>query len=94
MDYNLLIIGTIGGFIIQLVKFLNPEEKFDFGKLSDYVPFIVNPIISGSVVFAYLYSGTISMNSVLALHIGISAPVILNAMRNIIPVKLNNNDNV
>jgi len=92
MDYNLIIIGTIGGLIVQLARFLNPEEEFNFSQLKDYVPLILNPLISGFVVFAYVYSGTVAINSILALHIGISAPFIIKGMMDMLPTVYQKND--
>ncbi len=85
MDYSMVWIGGLSGLAVQLVKFTSDEANFDFAKLSSYVPLILNPMISAFVVFAYMYKSSFQMDSVLAMHIGISAPFIIYGMKNMLP---------
>lgn len=82
---ELIIMGMLGGFAIQLVRFLSPEEQFDFASLKSYIPFVINIIVSGLVVYAFVHSSKAEVNHLLALYIGVAAPLILKSMSQAIP---------
>ena len=85
MISELVIMGMLGGFAIQLVKFLDPSESFNFAALKSYVPFVINIIVSGVVVYAFVYSATTPVTHLLAMYIGVAAPLILKSMSTIFP---------
>lgn len=81
---ELVLMGMLGGFAIQLVRFMSPEEEFDFSSLKSYIPFVINIIVSGLVVYAFVNSKA-EVNHLLAMYIGVAAPLILKSMSQAIP---------
>ncbi len=59
-------------------------ERPDFSDLLYWLPFAVSPAIGGGLAYVYLMS-KIAMEPILAVNVGISAPLILRAMAQINP---------
>ncbi len=77
-------LAVIGGFlvnILQLVEYskLPKTKRPDFKDILFYVPYVAWPVSGGVLVFSYQASG-ITLSPILALNIGLSAPLILKAM--------------
>ncbi len=88
-DYVLILIAAGGGFALQLLNLLElsqlkKKDRPDFKDWVYYIPYIVNPIIGAFITFVYLQANT-TLNPVLALHIGASAPVFLRTMASTFP---------
>ena len=86
-----ILLATVGGFsvnILQLMEYskLPKVERPDFKDLLFWLPYLVWPILGGTLAFAYIESG-ISLSPLLALNIGLSAPLIFRAMLEANPVK-------
>lgn len=60
------------------------DRRPDFKDIVYWVPFLVMPLIGGGL--AYIISG-IALNPLLAVNIGISAPLIFRKMAEINPIK-------
>jgi len=88
-DIQLICIAAAGGFVIQLLNLLElpklkKEERPNFHDWVYYIPYLINPILGAFLAFIYLSSNT-HLNSILALHIGASAPVLLRTMVSTLP---------
>jgi hypothetical protein len=73
--------GALGIKLLELAE-LNKVEKVkrpDLKHWTYWVPFLIAPILGGGLAFAYVQSGT-DLSPILAINIGISAPVTLRAM--------------
>ena len=83
MDAGLLIMGGFGGCAIYLLSLKEeielPKDKRPNFKDSFYwISYLVGAVFGVVIVFAYVKSGS-SVNHVLALHLGATAPLILRA---------------
>jgi hypothetical protein len=88
-DYLLILIAAGGGLALQLLNLLElpqlkKNDRPDFKDWVYYIPYIVNPLLGAFITFVYLKTNT-TLNPVLALHIGASAPVILRTMASTLP---------
>lgn len=86
-----IVLATIGGFsvnILQLMEYskLPKLERPDFRDLLFWLPYAVWPILGGVLAFAYIESG-INLSPILALNVGLSAPLIFRAMMEANPMK-------
>jgi hypothetical protein len=91
-----LLLATIGGFslnILQLLEYskLSKTERPDFKDWLFWLPYIVWPILAYFLAFAYDKSG-IKLSPILALNVGLSAPLILKAMIQANPMRPNSID--
>jgi len=89
IDYVLILIAAGGGLALQLLNLLEipqlkNKDRPDFKDWVYYLPYIINPLIGAFITFVYLKANT-TLNPVLALHIGASAPVILRTMASTLP---------
>jgi len=86
-----IVLAIIGGFsinILQLMEYskLPKLERPDFKDFLFWLPYFVWPILGGVLAFAYLESG-INLSPLLALNVGLSAPLIFRAMIEANPIK-------
>lgn len=84
-------LAIFGGFminILQLIEYakLPKAKRPDFKDVLFYVPYIAWPISGGMLAFAYQASGIV-LSPILALNVGLSAPLIIRAMAESNPVK-------
>lgn len=91
MDYeqSTICMATGGALAVQLLNFLElirlPEQsRPNFKSFIYWLPFIINPLLGAFMGYAYAHSSA-NINTPLAIHIGISAPLILRGMANVIP---------
>lgn len=82
-------LATTGGLAIQLLSLLElpnlpKNRRPDFKDFIYWLPFIINPFLGGLIGYAY-FNHQQEVNSLLAIHIGASAPLILRTMSMIIP---------
>jgi hypothetical protein len=89
IDSVLILIAAGGGLALQLLNLLElpqlkKKERPDFKDWVYYIPYFVNPLIGAFITFVYLKANT-TLNPVLALHIGASAPVTLRTMATALP---------
>lgn len=64
-------------------------ERPDFKDVWYWFPFIFSPIIGGFLAFVYTYPNK-ALEPLVAINIGVSAPLILKAMANINPFEKKN----
>ena len=86
-----IFLAIVGGFsvnILQLMEYskLPKLERPDFKDLLFWLPYLVWPILGGILAFSYIESG-IDLSPILALNIGLSAPLIFRAMIEANPMK-------
>jgi hypothetical protein len=89
IDYVLILIAAGGALAIQLLNLLEipnlkKRDRPDFKDWVYYIPYLINPLLGAFITFVYLKANT-TLNPVLALHIGASAPVILRTMASTLP---------
>ncbi len=89
IDIQLILIAAGGGLALQLLNLLEiphleKNDRPDFKDWVYYIPYFINPIIAAFIAYVYLKANT-TLNPVLALHIGASAPVILRTMASTLP---------
>ena len=80
--------GALGIKLLELAE-LHKVPKLDRPDLRDWlfwVPFIILPILGGGLAQMYVSSGTI-LNSILAVNVGVSTPLILRAMAQVNPLE-------
>lgn len=95
MNWNILfppsvlfaIFGAIGMQLLTLVELKNipKNERPDFKDVFYWLPFIVSPILGGGLALAYVYPAD-ALKPLLAINVGVSAPLILRSMANINPL--------
>lgn len=84
-----VIIAAIGGLLAQCISLIElhkvpKTDRPDFTDFVYWIPYILGPIFGG--VFGYIYFNSHPPdNSMLAMHIGVSAPLVLRSMASIIP---------
>jgi len=87
------VLGLVGGFMLNLVRFAELanipkiERPPTFSDWVWVVQFLGMPVAGGILAYAYNADG-INLKPILALNIGLSAPVILKAMAAVVPRKL------
>jgi hypothetical protein len=87
-----VILAMIGGLTINLLNLLElqnvpKERRPDFKDLLYWLPYLVWPILGGIVAFIY-NDVTSPLGKLVAFHLGLSTPLILRTMANIIPVQI------
>jgi hypothetical protein len=86
------IYATLGGFAINLLRWLDHaqtpklQRPTTFGDPMYVAQFIILPLLGGFVAYLYSASGT-QLTPLLAVNVGISAPLILRSMAAAVPVK-------
>ena len=76
--------AVCGGFAIKLLELaeIHKIPKVERPDLKDWlywVPFAVMPVLGGGLAYAYVSSNT-TLTPMLAVNIGVSAPLVLRAM--------------
>ncbi|MCG7867003.1 MAG: UTP--glucose-1-phosphate uridylyltransferase [Candidatus Thiodiazotropha taylori] len=84
-------LAILGGFLINILHLVEyaklPKEKRpDFKDILFYVPYVAWPVSGGVLAFAYQSSGIV-LSPILALNVGLSAPLIVRAMAESNPIK-------
>lgn len=84
-----LLIAAAGALAVQLLPLLSmwqvaPDERPNFKEVVYWLPFLVHPMIAVLLVWVY-YSSELVTQPVAALHIGISAPLIIRSLSNAAP---------
>ena len=79
-----IILGVIGGIIFdffQLLELQNKpkEDRPDFKDWLYWLPYLVWPILSGLLVYAY-DTPNLKLNKLISLQLGVSAPLIFRQM--------------
>jgi hypothetical protein len=78
-----------GAFAIKLLEIaeihkIAPAERPDFKDILYWVPFLILPMLGGGLAQVYVSSNTV-LNPLLAVNIGVSAPLMLRAMAQAVP---------
>ncbi|EKS7204520.1 hypothetical protein O8H67_003192 [Enterobacter asburiae] len=78
-----------GAFFIKLLELaeLHKLPKIERPDLKDWlywIPYLILPILGGGLAYVYIASNT-SLTPLLSVNIGISAPLVLRAMAQIVP---------
>jgi hypothetical protein len=78
-----------GAFAIKLLEIaelhrITPAERPDFKDILYWVPFLILPILGGGLAQVYVSSDAI-LSPLLAVNIGVSAPLMLRAMAQAVP---------
>lgn len=84
-------LAAVGGFAINILQLMEyakrPKiERPDFGDILFYLPYLAWPILGGILSYAYVESG-VQLSPILALNVGLSAPLIFRAMVEANPIK-------
>lgn len=91
-----LVLAAVGGFAINILHLIEyskrpKSERPDFKDWLFWVPYPVWPILGAVLAFAYQESG-VQLSPILALNVGLSAPLIFRAMIESNPAKQNTID--
>ena len=80
--------GALAIKLLDLVELANvPKDRRPELKTFFYwLPFVILPLLGGFVAYAYIESGT-TLTPILAINIGVSAPLIFRTMASSIPIK-------
>ena len=80
------VFGAIGMQLLSLMEMRNipKTERPDFKDFFYWLPFIVSPLIGGGLALAYIYPDD-GLKPLVAINVGVSAPLILRSMANINP---------
>lgn len=84
-------LAAFGGFAINVLHLIeyskrSKAERPDFKDWLFWVPYFAWPILGGTLAYAYQESG-VQLSPILALNVGLSAPLILKAMVEANPAK-------
>jgi hypothetical protein len=85
-----VMIAALGGFAYNVVPLLElwkkpKESRPDFGDLLYWLPYVAWPLLAGFLL--YLYEGPeLKLSKFLAFHIGVSAPLAIRKMIEVLPV--------
>lgn len=94
MDSSLLqsavYFATFGALAIKLLELAElpkvpASQRPDFKDIIYWVPFVVMPILGGGLAYMYVMSGIV-LKPILAVNVGVSAPLILRAMAEVNPM--------
>ena len=88
--HSSVIFAVFGAFAIQLlglleIRNIKESERPNFKDIFYWLPFVVGPIIGGGLALAYIYPED-TLKPLVAINIGVSAPLILRSMANINPL--------
>jgi len=80
MEITAIVFAALGGFAVQSlnlleIRFLPPEDRPDFRVWYQWVPYIISPFLGALIAAGYVFSN-ITLNPILALNVGASAPVV------------------
>ncbi len=87
--YLCAIFGGLAINVVNIIELQNvPKERWpNFKSVLYWVAFIAWPALGFGLVYVYINSG-ITMEPILALNVGASAPFILKSMAQAIPISL------
>lgn len=79
--------GALGMQMLSLMEIRNipKAERPDFKDFFYWVPFLIAPLVGGGLALAYIFPGDI-LKPLVAINVGVSAPLILRSMANINPL--------
>lgn len=82
------IFGALAIKLLELAELpkIPVAQRPDFKDWVYWVPFIVMPILGGGLAYMYVMSG-IALKPILAVNVGVSAPLILRAMAEVNPMQ-------
>ena len=85
-----ILISAVGGFTYNIVPLLelwktSKESRPDFKDWLYWLPYFVWPLLAGFLLYLY-ESPDIKVTKFLAFHIGISTPLIIRKMIEVLPV--------
>ena len=88
--------AVFGAFAIKLLELaeLHKKPKVERPDLKDWLywlPFVILPFLGGFLAHMYISSQTI-LNPILAVNVGVSAPLILRAMAQVNPMEESTKD--
>lgn len=80
--------GSLAIRLLELAEIprIPKAERPDFADLVYWIPFVIMPLLGGGLAYMYVMSGVV-LKPILAVNVGISAPLILRAMAEINPVR-------
>jgi len=80
------VFGAVAMQLLSLMELRNipKSERPDFKDFFYWLPFIVSPLIGGGLALAYIYPAD-ALEPLVAINVGVSAPLILRSMANINP---------
>lgn len=89
MDWLPIGSGASGALAIQLLNLMElsniaKDKRPDLRDPLYWIPFAIAPVLGGFVAWAYATSGY-TVKPLLAIHLGVSAPLILRAMASAAP---------
>ena len=78
--------GALAGQLLGLLELKNtaPAQRPNLKDFWYWFPFVVSPLLGAGLAFAYVRSG-VDLKPMLALNIGISAPLVLRSMSEVAP---------
>ena len=79
-----VLLAGVGGFAINILHLIEYAkrptiERPDFRDKLFYVPYVAWPVLGSILAYAYVESG-VQLSPILALNVGLSAPLILRAV--------------
>jgi hypothetical protein len=82
--------GVSGAFAIKLLELaeLHKIPRLERPDLKDWLywlPFVIMPFLGGGLTYAYVSSNT-ALTPMLAINVGVSAPLVLRAMAQVNPL--------
>jgi hypothetical protein len=90
--FEIFLFGTLGGLLINIVKLAELaglpriERPPTFSDPLWVFQFFALPLVGGALAWIYQADGT-TLKPLLAMNIGVSAPLILKTLANTVPVK-------
>ena len=91
-----VLFAVFGAFAIQVLSLLELKgipkpNRPDLGDFFFWLPFLLLPILGGGLALAYIYPDE-SLKPLVAINIGVSAPLILRSMANMNPFERGGRD--
>ncbi len=86
-----VILAALGGLVVNVLNLIElqhipKDRRPDFRDLLYWLPFFAWPLLGGMV--GYLYNdAALPLGKLVAFHIGISSPLILRTMTNVLPAQ-------
>lgn len=79
--------GALSLKLLELTELqhVRKANRPDLRDVAYWVPFLILPILGGGLAYAYVSSG-MDLKPMLAINVGVSAPLILRAMAQINPI--------
>lgn len=88
---NTVIFAALGGFVVNLLNLLEvrnvpKKQRPDFKDVFYWIPYLVHPLLGAVLAYAYVKSG-MSLKPLLAMNVGISAPLVFRSMAEASPFR-------